>query len=67
MATDPDELLTPDDVSRLLQVPKSTIYGWRLRGEGPEGFRVGRHLRYRRGDMNAWVEKRKIEERKKAS
>lgn len=61
MATnaDPDEVLTPDDLARLLHVPKSTIYGWRSRSEGPQGFRVGRHLRYQRRDVTAWTEELK--------
>jgi excisionase family DNA binding protein len=59
MANNPDdELLTPDDLAHMLQVPKATIYAWRSHGEGPKGFRIGRHLRWRRSDANAWIEER---------
>ncbi|MGH8936884.1 MAG: DNA-binding protein [Acidimicrobiia bacterium] len=30
-------------------MPAATLYQWRYRGEGPRGFRVGKHLRYRWG------------------
>ncbi len=46
-----DELLSPHDLAGYLDVPVKTVYGWRHRGLGPAGFRVGRHLRYRRSDV----------------
>ena len=57
-STPPERLLKPDEVADLLGVPKTTIYGWRYRGEGPPGLRVGRHLRYRRRDLDHWIESR---------
>lgn len=53
-------LLTIDDVADLLGVPKSTLYGWRSRGEGPVSLRVGRHVRYEPADVQAWIESRKV-------
>jgi excisionase family DNA binding protein len=50
-----DRLLSVDDVAVLLGVPVATLYAWRYRGTGPRGLRVGRHLRYRRGDLDAWI------------
>lgn len=50
-----DQLLTPDEVSKLLQVPVATLYQWRYRGTGPPGLRIGRHLRYRVADVDAWI------------
>jgi hypothetical protein len=32
-----------------------TLYGWRHRGLGPAGYRIGRHVRYRRGTVEAWL------------
>lgn len=37
-------------------MPVGTLYGWRHRGEGPPGYRVGRHVRYRRSAVDAWLE-----------
>jgi len=33
-----------------------TIYQWRHRRDGPPGYRVGRHVRYRWTDVQAWLE-----------
>lgn len=49
------QLLTTRDVATYLGVPVSTIYQWRTRGAGPPAARVGRHLRWRRGDVDQWI------------
>jgi excisionase family DNA binding protein len=46
--------LTPEELAEREQVPVSTIYQWRSRGGGPPGFRVGRHVRFRLADVEAW-------------
>jgi excisionase family DNA binding protein len=51
----PDRLLTVKDLAEYLGVPVATIYAWRHRREGPPGFRVGRHLRFRWGDVHQWI------------
>ncbi len=48
--------LTTGQVAEYLSVPVSTLYQWRHRGLGPRAARVGRHLRYRRSDVDRWVE-----------
>jgi excisionase family DNA binding protein len=55
-----EQLLSVKDLSRVLQVPVSTIYQWRHRGEGPPPIRVGRHLRFDPADVSAWIEVRKV-------
>jgi hypothetical protein len=35
-------------VSEMLGIPVPTLYRWRYKGDGPVGYRVGRHVRYRR-------------------
>jgi predicted DNA-binding transcriptional regulator AlpA len=32
-----------------------TLYQWRYRGVGPPGLRIGRHIRYRPEDVEAWL------------
>ena len=44
------------DLSEMLGVPVNTVYGWRQRGEGPVGYRIGRHVRYRRAAVEEWLE-----------
>ncbi len=53
-----EPLLTVEDLARMLGVPVPTIYGWRYHGEGPRGFKVGRHVRYRLADVNKWLDQR---------
>ena len=50
-----ERLLTVQDLAKYLGVPASTLYAWRYRGQGPAGFRVGKHLRYRWSDVECWV------------
>jgi excisionase family DNA binding protein len=54
-----DRLWSVDDVAGYLGVPKQTLYQWRTRGYGPPGCRVGKHVRYLRVDVEAWVEAQK--------
>jgi excisionase family DNA binding protein len=51
-----DALMSPYEVASYLRVPLRTVYRWRTRGEGPRGYRVGRHVRYRIGDVDRWLE-----------
>ncbi|MPZ71126.1 MAG: helix-turn-helix domain-containing protein [Actinobacteria bacterium] len=57
-----DRLLTVQELAEYLAVPVATIYQWRYRREGPPGFRVGRHVRYRRSDVEDWIESQLREE-----
>ncbi len=51
-----DQLLTTSQVATYLQVPIATLHQWRYRGEGPKAAKVGRHLRWRKADVDAWLE-----------
>jgi excisionase family DNA binding protein len=50
-------LMTVDEVAHFLGVPKKTLYAWRSRKCGPPAHRVGRHLRYQRQYVLAWLER----------
>lgn len=52
-----ERLMTMRELSDLLGVSMSTIYSWRCRGEGPAGYRVGKFVRFRRSDVEAWLER----------
>jgi excisionase family DNA binding protein len=56
MINELDRLMTITDLSEMLGVPVDTLYGWRHRGEGPAGYRIGRHVRYRRAAVEAWLD-----------
>ncbi len=51
-----DALLTSDEVADYLKVPVATIYEWRSRNNGPRGVKLGKHVRYRRRDVEAWLD-----------
>lgn len=46
-----------EEVSEYLGVPVTTLYSWRSQRKGPPAARVGRHLRYRWDDVDAWLAK----------
>ena len=51
-----DRLMTLSELAEMLGIPVNTLYGWRCRGEGPPGYRIGRHIRYRRAAVEEWLE-----------
>lgn len=51
-----EQLLTTEQVADWLQVPAETVRIWRKRNRGPRSVLVGKHRRYRRGDVEAWLE-----------
>jgi excisionase family DNA binding protein len=53
--TPPRPLATPAEIAEFLGVPKKTVYSWRSTGGGPPALRVGKHLRYRWEDVEAWL------------
>ena len=52
-----DALMTTDELSEFLQIPRATIYRWRQQGTGPKAVVVGKHLRWRRSDVDAWLDR----------
>lgn len=54
-------LLTVEELADYLAVPVATLYQWRYRKEGPTGFRVGRHVRYRWSEVEAWIERKLVD------
>lgn len=60
---DDREWLTPRQLAAWLGVPVQTVYTWRHRRVGPRGHRVGKHVRFRRSDVERWLEERADEVR----
>lgn len=48
--------MTPEEVAEFYRIPVGTLYGWRYKGTGPKVSKMGRHLRYKRSDVEAWAE-----------
>jgi excisionase family DNA binding protein len=55
----PEQLMSPSDLARYLQVPIETIRKWRSTGVAPAGMKVGRHLRFDRRDVETWLDARR--------
>jgi excisionase family DNA binding protein len=49
------DLLTLHEVAELLRVPDATLRYWRHCKTGPNSYKIGRHVRYRRQDVHAWL------------
>ena len=48
------KLWTINDLSEFLDIPVQTIYQWRTKNYGPEGRKVGKHVRYDHEVVMAW-------------
>lgn len=56
----PEQLLTPQDLADLCGVPVATVYRWNHFGQGPLVLHVGRYVRYRPSDVEAWLEEQEV-------
>jgi excisionase family DNA binding protein len=50
-----EKLLTPADLAELLSVSLATVYRWNSDGNGPPRLKLGKHVRYRTGDVEKWL------------
>jgi excisionase family DNA binding protein len=51
-----EPLLTADEVSQLLGIPRSSVYGYARRARDPlPAVRVGRHVRFQRTAVERWL------------
>jgi len=55
----PNQLLTEKQAASILCYSQRALQNWRVRGGGPMYVKVSaRSIRYRRCDLNEWVEQR---------
>ncbi len=50
-----DRLMTTEELANYMSVPLQTIYAWRAHRKAPPAIRVGKFLRFRRSDVDAWL------------
>ena len=50
-----EQVVSLTDLCRHLNVSVQTLYDLRSQGRGPRGFRVGRELRFRVSEIDAWL------------
>lgn len=54
-----DCLITEQEAAKFLGYTVRALQNWRVRGGGPKFVRVSsRSIRYRRRDLNTWIEER---------
>jgi excisionase family DNA binding protein len=51
-------LLTLGEAATYLRTPVATLRYWRQLGTGPQSFRVGRRVMFRREDVEGWLTQR---------
>ena len=56
---DDDRLMTVEDLAEYLGIPVQTVYKQRSMGTEPPGYPVGRSVRFKRSEVDAWLAKRK--------
>lgn len=58
-----DEILTLPEVAKLLKIADKTVYTMAQKNELP-GFKVGGQCRFKRADLDQWIEEQKGNARK---
>lgn len=53
-----NKLFTSDDLNKLLQIPKRSIYEFAKKGIIPGAFKIGKHWRFRQDVIEKWIEER---------
>ena len=48
--------MTLAEVAAYVRVPLETVRYWRKHGRGPRSMKVGRYVRYRRRDVDNWLD-----------
>jgi excisionase family DNA binding protein len=51
-----DRLMTDDEAAAYLSASTSTLNFWRTQRRGPAFVKLGRNVRYRRCDLDRWIE-----------
>lgn len=60
MAVKAQALAKPDEVAEHLQLPEATLKKWRYLGKGPRYCTVGKYVRYRWSDVEAWLDEQAV-------
>ena len=55
------DLMNTREAAAYLRLGKPTIERFRITGEGPSYLKLGRVVRYRRCDLDAWLESQLIQ------
>lgn len=50
------QLLNNDQTADLLGVSRRTLPVWRIQGRGPNFIKIGKLVRYKREEIDAWID-----------
>jgi predicted DNA-binding transcriptional regulator AlpA len=53
---DDQRLYNSEELSDFLGSTPGTLAQWRFHGKGPRFVKIGRNVRYRASDVNAWLD-----------
>lgn len=53
--TEESDLISEARLAARLGVSRSTLQSWRYAGKGPRYIKIGRFVRYRNGDIDAYL------------
>lgn len=54
------DVFTTPEAAAYVRLKKPTLERFRLTGQGPRFCKLGGAVRYRRGDLDAWLEARSV-------
>lgn len=60
-----ETVLPLSELAARLGVSAQTIYDLRSQGRGPAGFRIGKELRFRSSEIEAWLRRMEDDDRKR--
>ncbi|SFT96980.1 transcriptional regulator, AlpA family [Geodermatophilus amargosae] len=52
-----EQRLSPEEFARRVGVPLATVYRWQSQNTAPRRLKIGKHVRYRLSDVEAWEAK----------
>jgi excisionase family DNA binding protein len=55
-----EPLLSTDQVAEYLGIAVNTLEKWRVQGKGPAYHKLGVFIRYRKSDVDAWIDRQRI-------
>lgn len=61
LLSNPERLLTVEQLAAVVGVPAQTVYKWSAAGTGPRRLRVGKYIRFRASDVREWLDNQYVD------
>ena len=56
-----NEFLNTEELAAFLGIKPQTINIWRMKHKGPSYIKIGRNVRYKRQDIESWIENCRVQ------